>query len=444
MQQARKLCLLLAIVSLLVLMAGVAAGKPAVWQPAAVATAIGVAFGLGAVGSLRTYQFTGWIVAGCVVAMIYPERLLHFGPIDLRDKRIILTMMQLVMFAMGTQMSLRDLVGVVRMPYAVFVGITLQFTVMPLMGFVLATSLGFPPEVAAGVVLIGSCSSGLASNVMTFIAKANLPLSITLTTVATLLAPIMTPLWMKVLASEMVPVDFVAMMLEIVKMVIVPIGAAMLADFLEHASSRARSMVFTAAAAAAIVLAIGAFGGWDYATANWSGNTLTALGVAGFLLGAIVAGAVYYQLKALWPQIARVMPVAAMFGIVYVTSVTTAAGRDRLLDIGWLLVIAVAIHNTSGYVLGYWVSRALGLDERSARTVALEVGLQNGGMAATIAAAKGQLATLGLAAAVFNPWMNTSGSILANYWRKRPLDDEPDLSSDAPTHAANGRQRDTD
>lgn len=434
MQQARKLCLVVAAASVLVFAAGLLIGRAAIWQPAAVVAAVGTALGLGSVTSLKTYQFTAWILAGCIVAMTYPERLLHLGPIDLRDKRIILTMIQLVMFAMGTQMSLRDLAGVVRMPYAVLVGIVLQFTVMPLVGFGLAKSFGFPPEIAAGVILVGSCSSGLASNVMSFIARANLPLSITLTTFATLLSPIMTPLWMKVLASEMVPVDFVAMMLEIVKLVLVPIGAAMLADYLDHASSRARSAIFAVAAAAAMVLVIGAFGGWEYAAARLTELSLNWLSVGGFLLGAIVAGVVYRQLKTLLPQIVHFMPLAAMFGIVYVTSVTTAAGRDQLLEIGWLLVAAVAIHNTSGFLLGYWVSRAVGLDERSARTVALEVGLQNGGMAASIAAAKDQLATLGLAAAVFNPWMNTSGSILANYWRKRPV---PQDSSDAKVLATN-------
>jgi bile acid:Na+ symporter, BASS family len=432
MQQARKLFLVVSAVSVLALLAGLALSRPALWQPAAVVAAVGLAIGLGGITSLKTYQFTAWIIAGCVTAMICPQTLLHLGPIDLRDKRIILTMMQLVMFAMGTQMSLRDLAGVVRMPYAVFVGIALQFTVMPLVGFALAKSLGFPPEVAAGVILIGSCSSGLASNVMAFIANANLPLSVTLTTVATLLAPIMTPLWMKVLASEMVPVDFVAMMLEIIKLVLVPIGAAMLADFLDHAPPRIRSVGSAVAAVAAILLAIGLFGGWEYMAAQLSESTLKWLVVGGFLLGAIVVGVVYLQLKTWLPQIVRIMPVAAMFGIVYVTSVTTAAGRDQLLAIGWLLLIAVAIHNTSGYVLGYWVSRAVGLDERSARTVALEVGLQNGGMAATIAAAKGQLATLGLAAAVFNPWMNTSGSLLANYWKRRPPKGSPGESNERP------------
>ncbi|HMO86375.1 MAG TPA: hypothetical protein PKC18_15800, partial [Lacipirellulaceae bacterium] len=222
--------------------------------------------------------------------------------------------------------------------------------------------------------------------------------------------------------------------------VIVPIGAAMLADYLTHASVRGRRIVFSLAAVASVVLAAGALGGWSYATAKLSENAMLFAVTGGYLLGAIVAGVAYYALRRQVPAVARIMPLLAMFGIVYVTSVTTAAGRDRLLVIGWLLFAAVVIHNTTGYLLGYWLSRLCGLDEKSARTVALEVGLQNGGMASTIAAAKGQLATLGLAAAVFNPWMNTSGSLLANYWRKRPIDS--DLT--APANAAERGQSDAD
>ena len=101
-----------------------------------------------------------------------------------------------------------------------------------------------------------------------------------------------------------------------------------------------------------------------------------------------------------------------------------------LLVIGPLLLVAIIAHNSIGYTLGYWISRAFKLDKNSARAIALEVGLQNGGMATTIAASLNQLATLGLAAAVFNPWMNFSGSILANYWRKRPVEDATDASAD--------------
>jgi BASS family bile acid:Na+ symporter len=112
-----------------------------------------------------------------------------------------------------------------------------------------------------------------------------------------------------------------------------------------------------------------------------------------------------------------------MFGIVYFTTVTTAAGRDHLLQVGALLLIASILHNSAGYLLGYWFSRALGLDRNSARTMALEVGLQNGGMASGIAGEMGKLGTLGLASAVFSPWMNISGSILANIWGRNPVHD---------------------
>jgi BASS family bile acid:Na+ symporter len=436
MRILQQLALAVAVVGLIVVVAGIVAGNPNIWQPAAVATSVAVAIGLGAWPDLRTYRFTAWILAGAIAAMIYPSHLLHVGPVDLRNKYLILLIMQLVMFGMGTQMKLRDFAGVARMPYPALIGIGLQFTVMPLVGFALASTLGFSPEVAAGIVLIGSCSSGLASNVMTFIARANLPLSITLTSLATMLAPLMTPMWMKVLAGRMIEVDAVAMMMEIVKLIIVPIGAAMLDDFLNHTTRRARRIVYAAGALAAVVLLAGALGGWQLLANHFSGNALTAFGVGGFLLGAIVVGIFYHELRRILPQVESLMPIFSMLGIVYVTTVTVAAGRDRLLVIGPLLLVAVITHNSLGYLLGYWLSRAFRLDENDARTVALEVGLQNGGMATTIAAAMNQLATLGLAAAVFNPWMNFSGSILANYWRRRPLIDNdrptPDHDSTSP------------
>lgn len=117
------------------------------------------------------------------------------------------------------------------------------------------------------------------------------------------------------------------------------------------------------------------------------------------------------------------MPLLSMAGIVYFTTVTTAAGRNHLLLVGGVLFLVAALHNGAGYFFGYWLARLAGLDRASCRTVAIEVGLQNGGMASGLAGAMGKLATVGLAAAVFSPWMNISGSILANYWRKRPVED---------------------
>lgn len=126
------------------------------------------------------------------------------------------------------------------------------------------------------------------------------------------------------------------------------------------------------------------------------------------------------------------MPLISMFGIIYFTTVTTAAGRENLMRVGVLLFIASVIHNAAGYFFGYWLSRLFGLDVNSSRTIAFEVGLQNGGMASGIAGSMGKLGTVGLAAAVFSPWMNISGSILANYWRRKSV--EPQTNEDTKEH----------
>lgn len=429
MQLVRIVCLGAAGASLLVLLAGLGVQNPTWWQPAAVVLSVGLAIGLGAVPALRGYQFTGWILAAVTAAMFYPAHFLHVGDIDLRNKWIILLIVQSVMFGMGTQMSLRDFAGVMKMPWGVFVGIFCQFTVMPLVGFGLTKMFSFPPEIAAGIVLIGSCSSGLASNVMVYLARGNLALSITLTSITTLIAPVMTPLWMKVLAGTLVEVKFFNMMLEIIKIVIVPIGAALLHDYLKFASPRGKRFVCALATVGTAWLVFLALGGWERVSAGLGESGATALALVGFLLAAVVAGVVYHQLTRLIPALDGIMPRVSMFGIIYFTAVTTAAGRDNLLQVGGLLFLAAAIHNGAGYFFGYWLSRLLGMDRTAARTVAFEVGLQNGGMASGLAGAMGKLGTVGLAAAVFSPWMNISGSILANYWRKRPLTESEDEKS---------------
>ena len=124
------------------------------------------------------------------------------------------------------------------------------------------------------------------------------------------------------------------------------------------------------------------------------------------------------------------MPYFSMFGIIYFTLVTTAAGRDNLIQIGFLLFLASVLHNGAGYFFGYWLSRISGLDKKSSQTIAFEVGLQNGGMASGLAGSMGKLATLGLASAVFSPWMNVSGSLLANYWRKKGNEEETEVVPD--------------
>lgn len=392
----------------------------AFWQPALVILLVALAMGLRFTREFRGYQFTAWILVAVAAAMIYPAQFLHVGNFDMRSPWLILIVVQLVMFGMGTQMSLRDFAGVVQSPRGVFVGVICRFTVMPLVGFALIKIFHFQPEIAAGVILIGSCSSGLASNVMAYLAQSNLALSVTITAVTTIAAVLFTPLWMKLLAGTLVEVKPLAMMLEIFKIVVIPIGAALLHDYLKFASPRGRGIVLRIAVAGALWLAFLVPGGWKWMMTALSAPELTALSVMGFVLGAVIFGAVYHQLTLQFPQLDRRIPLLSMAGIIYFTAVTTAAGRDNLLHVGVLLFFVAALHNTAGYTLGYWVARAAGLDKNSARSVAFEVGIQNGGMASGIAGAAGKLGTMGLAAAIFSPWMNVSGSILANHWRKRP------------------------
>jgi BASS family bile acid:Na+ symporter len=419
MKSFHRICFVAAGFSLLTLLAGLVLGRAALWQPAAVILALGVTLGMGGVEAMRSYRYTGWILVAVVAAMIYPAAFLRWGDVDLRHKWLVLLVVQAVMFGMGTQMKLSDLAGVLRMPWGVVVAVGCQFLIMPLTGFALTRIFAFPPEIAAGVILIGACSSGLASNVMTYLARGNLPLSITATACATLLAPLMTPLWMKLLAGTLVEVKFFAMMMEIVKIVIVPIGAAMLHDYLKTATPAATRWLRRAQAVGgtgAVLLLLTRNSEWRLALPP---GAAIAVEVAGFLMGAVAFGVWFHQMTRIFPRIEKAMPLLSMAGIVYFTTVTTAAGRDNLLAVGGLLVLVAMLHNTAGYIFGYGLARLCRLDVRSARTVALEVGLQNGGMASGLAGAMGKLATVGLAAAVFSPWMNISGSLLANWWRRR-------------------------
>ena len=272
-------------------------------------------------------------------------------------------------------------------PHAVGVGLFCQFTIMPLLGISLAKLFGLPEEIAAGVVLIGSCSSGLASNVMVYMAKGNLALSVTLTTVATLLSPLITPMWMKILAGQLVEVSFVTLMINIIKIVIVPIGAAFVHDLLRQSGPRSKRF---------ICLIAGLGSGWIAALIFWQTSvglpnaSAEWLTLSGFLFGAFVVGLVYHLVVRRWKRLEIAMPLVSMCGIVYFTLVTTAVGRDALLEVGiWLFLVAV-LHNLLGYCFGYGLSRAMGLDALAARTVALEVGLQNGGMASGLAGAMGK------------------------------------------------------
>lgn len=385
-----------------------------------------IAIGIGHLKVLSGYQYTFWIITAVCAGLLYPEFFLHVGSFDMRNKWLILIIIQMVMFGMGTQMSIEDFTGIRKSGKGVLIGLLGHFTIMPIMGFLIAKTFGFEAEIAAGIILIGSCSSGLASNVMTYIAKGNLVLSVTVTAMSTLAAPIMTPFLMKIFAGTMVEVHFFNMMMEIIKIVLVPLAAAMVHDILKNYGTLAKKRIYILTMLSAVWLAIVLFFGNSFAIAEDS-TAAHILEIINFSCGAFIVGTLYHLLYKVYPKIDTIMPYFSMFGIIYFTLVTTAAGRDNLIQIGFLLFLASVLHNGAGYFFGYWLSRLSGLDKKSSQTIAFEVGLQNGGMASGLAGSMGKLATLGLASAVFSPWMNVSGSLLANYWRKK--DDEEELVS---------------
>ncbi|WP_128546057.1 bile acid:sodium symporter family protein [Larkinella soli] len=320
----------------------------------------------------RNLVYTVLIVLVVVLAMTFPQPFTQIGGFPL--KKLILPLLQIIMLGMGTTMSIRDFEGVVKTPKAVLIGVICHFIIMPGLGYTLANVFNFPPEIAAGVILIGCSPSGLASNVMCFIAKADVPLSITVTSISTLLAPFMTPALMKLLAGQFIEIEFWKMMVEIMQIIIAPVALGLILNRVFHKS--------------AVVLN-------------------------------------------------RIMPLVSMGGIVLIVGIITAAGRDSLLTVGWTLALCVLIHNLSGFLLGYWSGRLFRLDEQSCRTVAIEVGLQNGGLASGIALQMGKVATVGLAPALFGPIMNTTGSLLATYWSQRPP--KAALSGPEPTELRTNR-----
>ena len=408
-----------------VLIIGLIINQSPLWQPAAVSAAIGFAIGIGKFDSLKNYRYTAWIIVAVVAGLIYPSTFTKWGNVDLRNKWLILIIIQFVMFGMGIQMSLKDFSGLGSTGKGVLIGLLCHFSIMPLMGLLLTRIFHFEPEIAAGIILIGSCSSGLASNVMVYLAKANLVLSVVVTAMATLAAPFLTPLLMKLLAGTLIQVKFLDMMMEIIKIIIVPIGAALLHDYLKNTSPKGWTsvkIIFIICLAWLIALP---FGLWRFLQQEiLSPQLLQSCEILGFFAGAFCIGVIYHLLTKKFTKLDSIMPYISMFGIIYFTTVTTAAGHDNLLKVGWLLFICSVIHNAAGYFFGYWLSRLFKMDRNSARTIAFEVGLQNGGMASGLAGSLGKLGTVGLPAAVFSPLMNISGSILANYWRRRPVKNE--------------------
>ncbi|MFY0654578.1 MAG: bile acid:sodium symporter family protein [Cyclobacteriaceae bacterium] len=364
-----------------------------------------------------------FILASVAMAMSYPAYFISAGSFEF--KALIVPLLQIIMFGMGSQMSLDDFSEVIKAPKAVFIGVVCQFTIMPIVAVLLTSAFNFPLEIAAGIILVGASPSGLASNVMSFLAKANIALSVTLTAVATLLAPLMTPLLMKLLAGQMIPIDFWKMMLGIMDIVILPIIAGLIFNALAYGQTEMKKVVKQVIIFSSIIVLKNVI---LYSQGEIMMDALLVkflFNMLWFIVLPVIGGKIFYASTGGNRKIMdQVLALVSMIGIGVIISIITAAGRDSLMEIGLLLFAACFIHNMLGYTLGYWGCKLLGLDQRSCRTIALEVGMQNGGLASGIALQMGKVATVGLAPSVFGPLMNITGSSLATWWRGKPIERE--------------------
>ncbi len=319
---------------------------------------------------LSVLNFTLWMIAGVVTALVYPGPFISIAGYPMKTISPYLIMS--IMFGMGLNLTVDDFKRVFSMPQAIIIGAVLQFTIMPLTGKIIAMTMLDNPEVQAGVVLVGSSPSGVASNLITFLAQANLALSVTMTAFITVLSPFMTPAYMKWLGGTYITVNFWDLMWSMLQMVLFPVIGGIIFNMLS-----------------------------------------TNL------------GSVHDTFRKIFTGIKKAMPKLAMVAICLNNAIMTGNAREQLL-VGTMLVTIIfvcAVHNAVGYTLGYWGARLLRMNIRNSRTISIEVGMQNSGMAATLAQ---NVLNSPLAAApgvVFSSWHNISGALVASYWaRKQPKD----------------------
>lgn len=295
--------------------------------------------------------FPAWVLLFATFAYFRPDLFLPLRP-------AIVPLLALIMLGMGLSLSFADFAAVFRQPREVIAGVAAQYTIMPLSGYGLAMAFGLEPDLAAGVVLLGSCPGGLASNVISYLARADVPLSVTLTASSTVLAPVVTPLLTKLLVGRMVPVPAYDLLVEIAKIVLLPV---------------------------------------------------------------LVGLALRRLCGALLNRTLSIFPLFSMATIALVVAIITAANvgsNSAALKIAPRILAVVVLHNLSGYWLGYLAARLLRLGERQRRAISIEVGMQNSGLAAALSLEHFSAAAA-LPGAIFSVWHNLSGPALAAYWASK-------------------------
>ena len=303
-------------------------------------------------GILRFSQFVQktfalWVVFFAFIALCFPTAFVWM-------KAYIPWVLGIIMLGMGMTMTVDDFKGVLQSPKAVFIGVVAQFLIMPSLAYMLCQVFQLPAEIAVGVLLVGCCPGGTASNVIAYMAKANTALSVACTSVSTFLAPILTPAIFYILASQWIPIDAGSMFIDILKVVIFPI-------------------------------------------------------ILGVLLRSLF--------KQKTEQYIQVMPLISVIAIVVIVAAIIAASKASILQSGLLILGVVILHNGLGFLLGYWASRLFNLSYPDCKAVAIEVGMQNSGLGVTLAAIHFAASPLtAVPSAIFSLWHNISGPALATYW----------------------------
>jgi len=298
-----------------------------------------------------TRLFPLWAVLLSVAAYYSPGTFLGIGP-------WVSWLLMLIMFGMGVTLNIDDFKRVLVRPAPVVAGTFLHYLVMPLAAWALAKLFQMPPDLAAGMILVGSVASGTASNVMIYLAKGDVALSVTISSVSALVGVFATPLLTRFYVDTHIQVDVVGMLLSIVKIVAIPIS-----------------------------------------------------------LGLIV----HHSFNGVVRRVEPYLPAFSMVCILLIISAVVAGSQGFIGSVGLMVIAAVVLHNAIGLLGGYWGGKLFGFDESTCRTLALEVGMQNSGLAATL----GKLYFSPLAAlpgALFSVWHNLSGSLLAGYWSGKPVD----------------------
>lgn len=303
---------------------------------------------LSKVSKFATNTFLVWMLIAAIIGFIFPMQLSTLS-------NWVPYLLGIVMLGMGLTIDPKDFKIIFQAPKSVIIGVILQYTIMPLSAFLIVKLFHLPPEVAIGVILVGCCPGGTSSNVMSYLANANVALSVAITSVSTLLAPFLTPALIYLFAREWLQVSFISMFWSVVQVILIPI-------------------------------------------------------IIGFVLQKLF--------KKFADKTATALPIVSVVAISLILASVVGSSKEQILATGLLIFAVVILHNLIGYVLGYTFAKILKLDRPDKKAVSIEVGMQNSGLAVSLATVHFNPLSA-VPGAVFSLVHNITGPILAKYWNKR-------------------------